>query len=188
MYFLYTKKPQPRGTVSYSKKVEDLGIYDFSCNVLSKLLLLPTPCQITERKWGFYKELCKKGMSKNTAHCLEYLPEITSISLNHKNKMNTYLKCLDMVLKFHFLPNSTISQQAAIFSPSNCHPQIVFLKSVHCCPFCLSATDQLLATMIGYSVSGKNFSKQNRMKTWRIGDVPIALNNPGWVSGASTQL
>jgi hypothetical protein len=33
--------------------------------------------------------------------------------------------------------------------------------------------------MIGYSVSGKNFSKQNRMKTWRIGDVPIALNNPG---------
>ena len=126
-----------------------------------------------------FKELCKKGMSKNTAHCLEYLPEITSISLNHKNKMNTYLKCLDMVLKFHFLPNSTISQQAAIFSPSNCHPQIVFLKSVHCCPFCLSATDQLLATMIGYGVSGKNFSKQNRMKTWRIGDVPIALNNPG---------
>ena len=56
-------------------------------------------------------------MSKKTAHRLEYLPEITSISLNHKNKMNTYLKCLDMVLKFHFLPNSTISQQAAIFSP-----------------------------------------------------------------------
>ena len=63
-----------------------------------------------------FKELRKKGMSKNTAHRLEYLPEITSISLNHKNKMNTYLKCLDMVLKFHFLPNSTISQQAAIFS------------------------------------------------------------------------
>ena len=50
VHFLYTKKPQPRGTVSYSKKVEDLGIYDFSCSVLSKLLLLPAPYQITERK------------------------------------------------------------------------------------------------------------------------------------------
>ena len=55
-------------------------------------------------------------MSKNTTCPLEYLSKITSVSLNHENKMKTYFKCLDIVLKFHFLSNSTISQQAAIFS------------------------------------------------------------------------
>lgn len=102
-------------------------------------------------------------MSKNTAHRLKYLSEITLVSLNHKNKMKTYFKCADIVLKIHFLLNSIVSQQAAFF-PSNCNSQIVFLKDVHCCPFPLLATDQLLATMIGYSVYGKNFSKQSRMK------------------------
>lgn len=82
-------------------------------------------------------------------------------------------------LKISLPPKQHHFTASCHFFPSNCHPQIVFLKSVHCCPFCLSATDQLLATMIGYSVSGKNFSKQNKMRTWRIGDVPIALNNPG---------
>lgn len=72
-------------------------------------------------------------------------------------------------------------------SPSNCNSQIVSLKGVHCCPFCLLATDQLLATMIGYNVYGKNFSKRSRMRMWKIGDVPIALNSPGWVSGSAAQ-
>lgn len=94
------------------------------------------------------KSCGKKGMSKNTAHCLEYLPEITSISLNHKNKMNTYLKCLGYDLKISLPPKQHhFTASCHFYPPSNCHPQIVFLKSVHCCPFCLSATDQLLATM-----------------------------------------
>ena len=42
--------------------------------------------------------------------------------------MNTYLKCLDMVLKFHFLPNSTISQQAAIFSPVTAIHRLYFWR------------------------------------------------------------
>lgn len=61
------------------------------------------------------KELRKKGTCKNTACLLEYLSEITSISLNHQNKMKTYFQCLDIVLKIHFLSNSTFSQQAAFF-------------------------------------------------------------------------
>ena len=68
------------------------------------------------------KELRKKGTCKNTACLLEYLSEITSISLNHQNKMKTYFQCLDSVLKIHFLSNSTFSQQAAFFffSLGNC--------------------------------------------------------------------
>lgn len=40
----------------------------------------------------------KKGMSKNTACPLEYMPKVTSISLNHKNKMKISFKCPDIVL------------------------------------------------------------------------------------------
>lgn len=80
------------------------------------------------KEMRLFKELHYKEMSTNTAHPHEYLSEITSINFNHKNKIKTYFKCPDIVLKIHFLLNSVISQQDVIFFLATASHRLYFWR------------------------------------------------------------